>query len=111
MKKKKKKIKLRLNKSSCIILLLQYIMSGLMIFTLIKSNFIGLKFLIPTILLLVFLDFLMTFCLFRSKKKKGKILLCGFSILLSIIYLVSSIVAIQVFSSMKKMFKNDSYIN
>ena len=47
----------------------------------------------------------------KSKKKKTKIISKTISLLLSIIFLISTIIINQVYLSMNNMFKNDSYID
>ncbi len=111
--KKKFKIDLKalLKKPLFYVSFIQILFSILLIFTVIKIGVLGVKFLIPIILSICVVDFLVLFFLYKRKGKKTKIALSILSVLLSIAYLIISIVLLQVYSSMNNMFKNNSYIN
>lgn len=115
--KKKKKIKFKINFKTMLkkplfyIGFVQILFSILLVFTVIKIGVLGIKFLIPVILAIGVLDFLILFFLYRKKGKKTRIALSILSVVMSIAYLVISIILLQVYSSMNNMFKNNSYIN
>ncbi len=116
-KKRKKKVKLKLDfkkllkKPLFYITTFQIIFSILLIFTVIKIGVLGLKYLIPIILAIIIVDAILLFFLYKKKGKKTRIALSIISVILSIIYLVGSVVLLQLYSSMNNMFKNNSYID
>lgn len=87
------------------------IFSILLIFTIIRIGVLGLKFLIPIILAIIVIDGLLLFFLYKKKGKKTRIVLSVISAILSLIYLIVSVVLLQVYVSMNNMFKNNSYID
>lgn len=82
-----------------------------LIFSIIKIGVLGLKFLVPIILGIILIDFLLLFFLNRVKKKKAKVFLSICEVIITLIYLIVSIVLMQFYSSMNNMFKNNSYID
>lgn len=111
--KKKKKVKLKkgVKKPTLYIGIIQLLVSIFLIFTVIKIDVFSVKFLVPIIFGVCLLDFLVLFFLWKKRGKKSKLPLSILSVLLSIIYLIVSIVLIQVYSSMNNIFKNNSYIS
>lgn len=115
--KKKKKVKLKIDFKKLLKKPLFYITSFLvifsilLIFTVIRIGVLGLKFLIPIILAIIVIDGLLLFFLYKKKGKKTRIVLSVISAILSLIYLIVSVVLLQVYVSMNNMFKNNSYID
>lgn len=115
--KKKKKVKLKIDFKKLLKKPLFYITSFLvifsilLIFTVIRIGVLGLKFLIPIILAIIVIDGLLLFFLYKKKGKKTRIVLSAISAILSLIYLIVSVVLLQVYVSMNNMFKNNSYID
>lgn len=115
--KKKKKGKLKIDFKKLLKKPLFYITSFLiifsilLIFTVIRIGVLGLKFLIPIILAIIVIDGLLLFFLYKKKGKKTRIVLSVISAILSLIYLIVSVVLLQVYASMNNMFKNNSYID
>lgn len=115
--KKKKKVRLKidfkklLKKPLFYITFFLVIFSILLIFTVIRIGVLGLKFLIPIILAIIVIDGLLLFFLYKKKGKKTRIVLSVISAILSLIYLIVSVVLLQVYVSMNNMFKNNSYID
>lgn len=115
--KKKKKGKLKIDFKKLLKKPLFYITSFLiifsilLIFTVIRIGVLGLKFLIPIILAIIVIDGLLLFFLYKKKGKKTRIVLSVISAILSLIYLIVSVVLLQVYVSMNNMFKNNSYID
>lgn len=85
--------------------------SFFLIFSIIKIGVLGLKFVVPIILGIILIDFLLLFFLNRAKKKKAKVFLSICEVIITLIYLIASIVLMQFYSSMNNMFKNNSYID
>lgn len=116
-KVRKKKVKLKidfkrlLKKPLFYITSFLIIFSILLIFTVIRIGVLGLKFLIPIILAIIIIDGLLLFFLYKKKGKKTRIVLSVISSILALIYLMVSIVLLQVYVSMNNMFKNNSYID
>lgn len=116
-KKVKKKVKLKIDFKKLLKKPLFYITSFLvifsilLIFTVIRIGVLGLKFLIPIILAIIVIDGLLLFFLYKKKGKKTRIVLSVISAILSLIYLIVSVVLLQVYVSMNNMFKNNSYID
>lgn len=114
--KRKKKIKLKnsikilFKKPLFYLSFVQIALTIFLIFTLVHIGVLGLKLLIPIILGVLIVDGLVLYFLWKKKGKKTRIALSIMSVILSIIYLVVSVVLIQVFSSIDDMFKNKSFI-
>lgn len=115
MKKKKVKRKIKFKKifkkTNFYLGIIQIILSIILLFTIINIKILSLKYIIPIILIITIINFLSILFLSKSKKKKTKIISKTISLLLSIIFLISTIIINQVYLSMNNMFKNDSYID
>jgi len=92
--------------------IIQFILSIILIITLIRIEILSSKFLVPIIIGVALVDLFVWFFLNNKRlKKKPKKIFCALSIIFSIICLIVTIVLSQVYSSMNDLFKNNSYID
>lgn len=112
MKSFLKKIK-HILKNVYLDLYILFIISSIFLYgVLLSINILDLKYIIPITMILIFFNIF--FLLIAKSKKLKKKIKVGFSVLstiISIIFIITSVILLNIFSSVKGMFSNETFVN